>query len=137
MLYLDITELPAVKEIMQKCIKEIEAICGKTIVLKIQDAEVDADLKKAGVIAAVCNKYDVAWEKVKGRRRDGDILRARHAYIYIATTYLRQTMGKTAADLGKYNHSNISCTMRKIKGFFDVKDQEAEVIQSIIDNLKL
>lgn len=122
---------------MQECIDKIEAITNVKVLLRIQDAEKDADLKKSAVIIAICNKYNVTWNKIKSMRRDADIIRARHAYIYIATVYLRQEMGKTAADIGKWNHSNISHTVKKVKGYFDVKEPESLVIQSIIDKLKL
>lgn len=70
----------------------------------------------------VCSEFGVPWEAVVGKRRQNDIVMARHAYCYLARYYIKTTLvgiGKVI----KTDHSTIIKACANVKNYLETNDE--------------
>lgn len=133
--------LPQVVQVLVSAENKIRSITGQYVKVKIDrhpDAqELLGDKLKAAVRAMICEVFNVSWQQITGGSRKGNIVNARHCYMYILHHHLKYSSSETGDDCLR-DHSTVLAAVQKINGFYDIGDdmtQKLNHIKNRVDNV--
>lgn len=127
----DVTTLPAVKKIIDQAKQKIFILTGVDVSVEINTGTPNTWVKKrARLKQAICNYFEVSWTEIESGTRKPQALNARHTYIYLARTIFEDGYSSIGREFGNPNHTTILSAFKKVKGYYDVKDQFTEDIEA-------
>ena len=86
------------------------------------------------ILSKVCEYYKVDIRKVKGNSRQGDLVKVRQIYAYITYQITKLTLEKIA-ELINRNHSSMTHSISRVRGFIDTYPRIALEIKEIKNNI--
>lgn len=86
------------------------------------------------ILSKVCEYYQVDIKKVKGISKQGDLVKSRQIYAYITYQITNITLEKIG-ELINRNHSSMTHSIKKIRGFLDTYPQIGLEIKEIKNNI--
>lgn len=86
------------------------------------------------ILSKVCEYYKVDVRKVKGNSRQGDLVKVRQIYAYITYQITKTTLEKIG-ELINRNHSYMTYSVSKVRGFLDTYPRIALEIREIKNNI--
>ena len=98
--------LPAFAKIVQDAEDQLTALCGYpvSIALNVHREE----LNETVLARLVCDEFGVKWKDVVDHSRMQHLVRARIAYAYLCRVWLKKSLMRTGALLGRDNTSIIN-----------------------------
>jgi chromosomal replication initiation ATPase DnaA len=136
--WIQVSDLPIVKKIINSAQKKIQETTGVNVVLTIVEypfltGDKNAYIKDY-VQKMICNYFKVNWDIVKGACREQHYIDARWAYAYIMVVIYGQSFSKTGKDVDK-DHTAIMYAVEKVKGYIYMKTEYAKTISELIKML--
>ena len=132
----NIAEMPVVRDVLRQATTKIGKLTGVRVLLEVRYVKSDKpDENKMVLIKIIENAFELPWAKIISKKRSHKLVDARHAYMYFATTYLKQSLSATGKDLGFRDHTTVLHGIRKMKDFFEVGDPIIETINYIKEQL--
>lgn len=109
------------------------------------DVELTIKLKSPGTLTRdeaslimlqklVCETFNVSWNEVLSKRRNANIVDARHTYLYILITSFGYINFHAAQHLG-VDHTTVTHAVKKMKQYIGVGDRVAEKVTFIKSKL--
>lgn len=136
MSWVNIEEMPIVKDVLQEAAIKIKASTGVSVRLKIAAFINISDEIKVILQELVCRAFNVSWEQIKSKTRKGyNVTDARHVYMYLSYSHLKRSLTETGMDCGMRDHTTVLSAVKKIKGFIDIGDPIAQIIDRIKENM--
>ena len=130
-----IKKLAAMRFIMNK---EITLDLAKVEISQLVPKDEPRSAKVEKTILAVCDKYNISKETIVGKRRNANIVMARHVCMYS----LREAIDMTYKDIGTVfscDHTSVMAAIKKIENekekSGEFKDEIAQLIKDIRDSL--
>ena len=126
-----------------KKLSAIQFFMGKQINMDIAKQEIQnivpTDEPKSNkvekIILDVCDKYNISKETILGRKRNADIVTARHVCMYA----LREAIDMTYKDIGtifKCDHSTVMSALKKINRERNENHEFADDVDSLLKDIK-
>lgn len=126
-----------------KKLSAIRFIMGKEITMDIAKNEIQdlvptnepRSVKVEKIILGVCDKYNISQETILGKKRNADIVMARHVCMYT----LRELIDMTYTDIAKIfsrDHASVISAIRKINRDKSEKHEFGEDIDSFLKDMK-
>jgi chromosomal replication initiation ATPase DnaA len=138
MIELKVVSLPEIYKIIGECEQKLKKVTLIDIHLKpyLNKGIISTpkEIAKEKLQTMICELFSVTWNGVKSTCRNREIVDARHAYFFLATSVLKFSSSAIARDLG-FDHSTIIHGRRKIQNLIDTNDPVALIIQQIKERL--
>ena len=118
--------------------KVSEVDLAKVEISQLVPKDEPKSVKVEKTISAVCDKYNISKETIVGKRRNANIVMARHVCMYS----LREAIDMTYKDIGKVfscDHTSVMAAIKKIEAekekSNEFKEEIAQLIKDIRDSL--
>ena len=122
MSWIELDKLPVVQKIMRQAEAKVLNMTGVKVNVSIASADIsDNEARRNDLRELVCKMYSVSWPEIMSDSRKGELVDARHAYMYLACTILKQSSNTTGEELNR-DHSTVLSALEKIKGYYKVND---------------
>lgn len=133
MLHIPDSKRAQVQSLIAEYKSHIEAVLDHEVFVTINMQSVS--LKEEFVSTLICDHFGVEWKAIIKDVRTRNIAAARHMYCYIMYEYVGETLTQIGARLNR-DHSTVLNSLRVIKGFIEVNDQNVmECLNPIINRL--
>ena len=129
---IDVLELPESKRIIEAAEAKIYSNTGIQVKLcgHLLHVEHEAEYKKLLLKKIVCKVFFTNWDDVLSKKRDRKISNARFTYMYCLRNYFKETFKSIAIQMNR-DHSAVINAVNEVKGWYEVKDEIIEKIESV------
>lgn len=121
--YIDIEQLPAVKNVMKLACTEIFQITGVKVVFSMRRVKSETMEENKEVLRElIVKEFDQPWNKIISKSRKNKLVNARFVYMYFARNFLGQSLKQIGMDLGNRDHTTVLNGLQVLQDLSDVKD---------------
>lgn len=129
--------LPAINLIISKAESDLRELTGAPVTLIVEHGP--TEVNKSTVQYLVCKTFEVSWSQITGKGRQTEIVDARHAYIWLALSWLKENTVTLGRQLNR-DHSTVICARDRVKNMIVTKDKlmvpKIEAIENILRRSK-
>lgn len=132
----DITTLPGVLSIVAMAQKKILKLTGVEVMVQINTGSpTEWDLKRAKLLKVVLDSFHVRRDQLFSNCRKPNIVNARHAYMYLCHSLLKDSFQTISDEFNKPGHTTAWHAHNKVKQVLEQQVKGCEELASHVEQI--
>lgn len=115
--------LPAVDKVVREAEATLSELVGLPVTVQVKIDNTNISDHESRLILMLCQEYNVSWEKILSKKRNDNVVDARHLYCYVMREVFDKKFMWIASRIQR-NHGAVFNSVNRVKNMIYTKDDQ-------------